>query len=62
MLRKVEARGALDVANRLQQHLVAVMRYAVQTGRLDSNPALDLQGALTVAEKQHRAALPLNQL
>ncbi|QEL55625.1 tyrosine-type recombinase/integrase [Chromobacterium paludis] len=62
VLRKVEERGALDVANRLQQHLVAVMRYAVQTGRIASNPALDLQGALKVPEKQHRAALPLDQL
>ncbi|WP_206600384.1 tyrosine-type recombinase/integrase [Chromobacterium sphagni] len=62
ILRKVEARGSLDVASRLQQHLVAVMRYAVQTGRISTNLALDLQGALIVPEKQHRAALPLNQL
>ena len=31
-LRKVEERGALDLASRLRQHIHGILRYAVQTG------------------------------
>jgi integrase len=61
-LRPIEERGHLDVASRLQQYITAIMRYAVQVGRIDSNPAIDLQGALTVAKSQYRPALPLARL
>lgn len=62
VLRPVEADGKLDTASRLRQYLTGIMRYAVQTGRIRSNPALDLQGALTAPKSAHRPALPLNRL
>ena len=62
VLRNVEKRGALDVAGRIRQHLNGIMRYAVQTDRIERNPAADLQGALVVPEKKHRPALPLERI
>ena len=62
VLRKVEKRGALDVAGRIRQHINGIMRYAVQTDRIERNPAADLEGALTVQEKKHRPALSLNRI
>jgi len=45
-IRKIENRGALDVAGRVLQRSSAVFRYAIQTGRATYNPATDLQGTL----------------
>jgi integrase len=61
-LRPVEARGAMDVANRCIQAIQAIFRYAVQTGRIDTNPAIDITGALATAPTIHRPALPFNRL
>jgi integrase len=56
------ARDVLDLAKRLRQYMTAIMRYAVQTGRIDSNPALDLQGAVATRKTKHYPALPLPRL
>ncbi|WP_423304101.1 tyrosine-type recombinase/integrase, partial [Escherichia coli] len=40
----------------------AVMRYAVQSGIIRYNPALDMAGALTTVKRQHRPALELSRL
>ena len=61
-LRPIEARGAMDVANRCSQAIQAIFRYAVQTGRIDTNPAIDITGALATAPTIHRPALPFNRL
>jgi len=61
-LRKTEERDALDLAKRLRQYITAIMRYAVQTGRIATNPGLDLQGAIATRKQTHRPALPLDQL
>ncbi|HGW5373307.1 tyrosine-type recombinase/integrase [Pseudomonas aeruginosa] len=61
-LQAVERRGALDTAARLRQRCTCVMRYAVQTGLIDYNPAHDLAGALTTRKAKHRPALPLERL
>ena len=61
-LRIVEERDHLDVAQRLRQYINSVMRYAVQTGRIESNPASDLQGAIATRKQTHRPALPLERL
>ncbi|WP_337063702.1 tyrosine-type recombinase/integrase [Raoultella ornithinolytica] len=55
---EVDATAKHDVAKRLRQRITAVMRYAVQNGLIDSNPALDMAGALTTAKVKHRPALP----
>ncbi len=61
-LRKLESAGTLNVANRVRQYTASIMRHAIQTGRIDKNPALDLQGAISSPKASHHPALPLNQL
>ncbi|WP_273432266.1 integrase arm-type DNA-binding domain-containing protein [Chitinibacter tainanensis] len=61
-LQLVAKRNALDLAKRLRQYITAVMRYAVQTGRIETNPAHDLQGAIATRKAKHHAALPLTRL
>jgi len=62
-LRKVERRGALEIAKRLRQTLGQVFRYAVVTGRARRDPAADLKGALKVAgRQQHHKAMPREEL
>ena len=63
ILRKVEARGALDIAKRLRQTVGQVFRYAVATGRARRDPAADLKGALKSAgRQQHHKAMPREDL
>ncbi|MDN3577336.1 integrase arm-type DNA-binding domain-containing protein [Chitinimonas viridis] len=61
-LRKIEERGALDLASRVRQHIDGIMRYAVQTDLIDTNPARDMTGALAVRKTVHRPALPLERI
>lgn len=46
MLRRVEARGALDVSRRLKQHVSQIYRFAIPQGWADTNPAEHLDGLL----------------
>ncbi|GAB3683631.1 tyrosine-type recombinase/integrase [Salinisphaera aquimarina] len=46
MLRRIEARGAIETAHRVKQLVGQVMRFAVATGRTQRDPTPDLQGAL----------------
>lgn len=62
VIRKVERRGALDVASRILQRTNAVFRYAVQTGRIKFNPAIDLKGVLKTRKVEHRLALKASEL
>lgn len=62
MVRKIEKRGALDVASRVLQRTSSVFRYAIQTGRATINPAGELSGALKVRKPQHQASLPRTEL
>ena len=61
-IRKIEARGALDVANRVKQGINAVCRFAVQQGIALTNPAGDLDGIVKPRKVQHRASLPREEL
>jgi hypothetical protein len=38
------------------------MRFAVQSGLIDYNPAQEIAGAVATAKRQHRAALELNRI
>jgi integrase len=62
VIRRIEKRGALDVAGRMLQHVSRVFRYAIQTGRAQYNPCVDLSGALKTRKVQHRAALERSDL
>lgn len=56
-IKAVELSGRLEVASRLQQRTTAIMRYAVQSGLLDYNPAQEMVGAVASNNRQHRPAL-----
>ncbi|WPH15895.1 tyrosine-type recombinase/integrase [Variovorax paradoxus] len=56
-LRRVEERGALDVAGRVLMTARAVWRYAVATARAPRDITADLKGALTPHKKRHFAAI-----
>ena len=61
-IRKIEARGAHEIARRTMQCCGQVFRYAVATGKASSDPTRDLKGALTRFEKGHYAALETKDL
>ena len=60
-IKAVEMSGRLEVASRLQQRTTAIMRYAVQSGLTDYNPAQEMAGAVATAKRQHRPALELSR-
>lgn len=57
VLRKVEARGALETLKRVRQRASDIFLYAIATGRAENNPVTGLHKALKVASVEHRAAL-----
>ena len=59
-VKKIEGRGAGELANRVLQRVKAVYRWAVTHERIESNPMLDLVPSeiLKPREVQHRAAMP----
>ncbi|MDE0411646.1 MAG: tyrosine-type recombinase/integrase [Gammaproteobacteria bacterium] len=61
-IRKIEARGALDVASRVQQAINATCRFAIQQGIATHNPAGDLRGIVKQRKVQHRPSLPREEL
>ncbi len=60
-IKTVEASGRHDVAQRLQQRVTAVMRYAVQNDYIDTNPTVDMAGALATTKARHYPALPFSR-
>ncbi|QHP75084.1 DUF4102 domain-containing protein [Proteus vulgaris] len=61
-IRAAESKEIYEIAARLQQRIAAVMRYAVQSGIIGYNPAIDTAGAVTTVQRQHRPALNLDRL
>lgn len=57
VLRRVEARGAVETAHRILSTLGRVFRYAVATSRAARDPAADLRGALAPASNGHFATM-----
>jgi integrase len=56
-LRRVEARGAIELAHTLRQTAGQVFTYGVQTGRCERNPSADLRGALKPVIVKHMPAI-----
>jgi integrase len=57
-LRKIEARGAIDVTKRTRQYMGAIFRFAIAEGIAKRDPSADVRDALKSAPKvQHRAKL-----
>ncbi len=57
VLRRIEQRGANDLAHNTKSIIGQVFRYAIATGRAVRNPVPDLQGALTPVTVKHHAAI-----
>ena len=56
-LRKLEKRGVVETAHRARSFAGLVFRYAIATGRAESNPASDLIGALERPQVKHFASI-----
>lgn len=57
VLRKIEARGAIETAHRTKDACGQVFRYGVACGVCKRNPAADLKDALRPVEAKHHAAI-----
>jgi len=62
VVRIIENRGALDLANRALQYCGQVFMYGIATARVDRNPANDLKGALKTHVKKNFAHLKAIEL
>lgn len=66
VVRRIEARGAIDTAHRVKQLCGQVFRYAVVSGLADRDVTADLREALTTKATAHYAAItepkPLGEL
>lgn len=61
-IKAVANSGRLEVASRLQQRVTSIMRFAVQSGIIDYNPAQDIAGTVPATKVKHRPALELSRL
>ncbi|MEX0447942.1 tyrosine-type recombinase/integrase [Xenorhabdus sp. SGI246] len=57
-IKAIDDAGKHNIAQRLQQRVTAIMRYAVQNDILESSPASDMAGALSTVKSRHHPALP----
>lgn len=57
VLRRVESRGVIETAHRVQVSMGQIFRYAIATGRALSNPARDLKDVLKRAVVRHFPAI-----
>lgn len=62
LIRKIEGRGALDVASRIKQRIRSVLRYAIQTDVIEFNVADALEGVIKTRKVQHRKSAKLDEL
>ena len=56
-LKRIEAKGKYETARRCRSFASRVFRYAVATGRGESDPSSILRGALVVPKVKHHAAI-----
>ena len=61
-LRKIESRGAHEIAKRLKANCARIFSYAIQHGLLDRNIANDLTEVLKPVKKGHFAAITSEEL
>jgi len=57
VLRRIEDRGAIETAHRTKYDISQVIRYAICTGRAESNPTEHLVGVLKKVKEKHMAAI-----
>jgi integrase len=57
VVRRIEKRGALDVAHRVLGYCGQIFRYAIATGRGERDISADLRGALSPVRSKHHASI-----
>lgn len=57
VLRKIEARKAIETARRIRQRMSAVFVYAIATGRAEADPAAVVKGAMAPLKKGRQPAI-----
>lgn len=57
LLRRIEARGAIETARRVRETCSLVFRYGIPEGLVDSDPARDLAGSLRTHVRKHIEAI-----
>ena len=62
VLKRIEKRGALDIASRQRQRCDAIFKHAILTERATHNPATQLTGVLKTKKVEHRKALDRKEL
>ena len=62
VIRKIESRGAYDLAKRQLQKCGEVFRYGIASGRCVRDPSQDIKEALKPVKKEHFAALDPSEL
>ncbi|AZF16289.1 integrase arm-type DNA-binding domain-containing protein [Pseudomonas sp. R3-18-08] len=61
-LEAIKKTGSMDVALRVKNHLLNIMREAKRARLISVNPAYDLEGSVKPPRVTHRPALPLSRL
>ncbi|PZP56474.1 MAG: integrase [Micavibrio aeruginosavorus] len=62
VIRRIEKRGALDIASRVHQIIGQICRYGIATGKGGRDHAADIRGALKTSKTKHYAALEIAQM
>ncbi|MEJ5059259.1 MULTISPECIES: tyrosine-type recombinase/integrase [unclassified Pseudomonas] len=63
LVRKVETRGALNVAGKVRQWLSQIFRYGLAKGSVESNPATDLDVVAAIAPRtKNHPHVPLSEI
>ena len=62
LLRQIEKRGAVDMAKRQGQVCGQIFRYAIASGKADTDPVPNLRGALKPGTRGHHAAITADDL
>jgi len=57
VLQRVESRGAIETAHRIQQICGQIFRYAIATDRAEQDPSSALKGALTPTKERHHPSI-----
>lgn len=62
-VRQIEARGAVEMAHRVKNHVSEIFRFAIPDGRCESDPCRDLAPAMAKPRAvQHRAKVSVRDL
>jgi integrase len=57
VIRRPEAAGKIETAQRAKQRSGQIFRYGIATGRCDRDPTADLRGVLQTVKTQHHASI-----